>query len=273
MKWTKRLKWIRASKIIIPIALAISVVFAGFSVFANEAQNFVVDISGGDGINLALTYNRDLTEQTDHLVVPILGKYRDVTWDPGAGKNLKYEETPFAENIPDDIALQEGVHTVFSRENVVSFFSFSFYLVNNSDRAVTVDMSITIDEMVTGNNEQNFHIDDAVRLMIIDDEHLLSENAATTVYKKSEINAEEEEKLKERTSDYSYDYPIKHFLSSSKVLQRQGEYTLNPRSVQDVDRSNVKRFTVVIWLEGWDRECVNEIIPEALKMSMTFSGL
>lgn len=273
MKWTKRLKWIRASKIIIPIALAISVVFAGFSVFANEAQNFVVDIHGGDGINLSLTYNRDLTEQTSHLVVPILGKYRDVTWDPGAGKNLKYEETPYADNIPDDIALQEGVHTVFKEEGVVSFFSFSFYLVNNSDRAVTVDMSITIDEMVTGNNKENMHIDDAVRLMVIDDEHLLSENAATVVYKKPEINAEEEEKLKELTADYSKDYPVRQFASGRKVLERKGEITLNPRHVQEVDRSNVKRFTVVIWLEGWDRECVDAILPEALKMSMTFSGV
>lgn len=271
MKWTKRLKWIRLSKIIIPIALAISIVFAGFSVFANEAENFVIKIGNESGINLSLTMNEDLSEQTDHLQVPVQAHYRDVTWDPGAGKNLAYSETEYAKNIPDDIAMQEGVHSVFSYKDMLSFFSFSFYLVNNSERAVTIDMSVNIDEMVTGNNKMNYHIDDAVRFMLIDGKHLLSEKAATTIYKKPEINEEVEAQLKKDTVAYSNDYPIVDFLSSSCLLQRNGEYTLSPGSV--TDRSNVQRFTVVIWLEGWDRECKDEILPESLKMSMTFTGV
>ncbi len=269
MRWTKRLKWIRLSKIIIPIALAISLIFAGFAVFANEAENFVIKIDDGSGLSLALTYNEDLTEQTDHLLVPVLGHYRDVTWDPSAGKNLKYVDG-YAENIPDDIAMQEGVHTVFSKESVVSFFSFSFYLVNNSSRAVTINMSVDIDEMLTGSNHEDYHIDDAIRFMVIDGKSLLSENAATVVYKKPEINAEEEAILKKKTEAYSNDYTIKEFLSERRILQCDGEYVLNPASAQD--GSNVQRFTVVIWLEGNDRECIDAIRPESLKMSMNFSA-
>lgn len=268
MKWNRRLKWIRISKIIIPIALAISVIFAGFSVFANEAKNFVVDINHDESASLSLTYNEDLSNLTDHLEIPVLGRYRDVTWDPSAGENLSYSEDGYAENIPDDIALQEGVHSVFSKSEVISFFSFSFYLVNNSNHATTVDMSVNIDEIVTGNNEKDYHIDDAVRFMVIDGKHRLSEKSATTVYKKAEVDETEEQLLKERTSAYSLDYPVMNFASQSCVLERKGEYTLSPASV--TDRSNVRRFTVVIWLEGWDRECVDEIIPESLKMSMSF---
>lgn len=271
VKWNRRLKWIRVSKIIIPIALAISVVFAGFSVFANEAKNFVVDIHYDESASLSLTYNEDLTELTDHLEVPVLGSYRDVTWDPGAGKQLAYSQDGFAENIPDDIAMQEGIHCVFSQKEMISFFSFSFYLVNNSSREVTIDMSVNIDEMITGDNDKNFHVDDAVRFMVIDGKHLLSEKAATTVYKKPEVSAEEEAILKEHTKAYSNDYPIVDFLSNRCILERKGEYTLAPGSV--TDRSNVQRFTVVIWLEGWDRECVNEILFESLKMSMSFTAV
>lgn len=268
MRWTKRLKWIRLSKVIIPIALAISLVFAGFAVFANEADNFVIKIGDGSGVNLALTYNEDLSEQTDHLLVPVLGRYRDVTWDPAAGRQLAYSPDMYAENIPDDIAMHEGVHTVFSKEEVVSFFSFSFYLVNNSDRVVTVSMTVDIDQIVTGSNREDYHIDDAVRFMVIDGKHLLSENAATVVYKKPEISAEEEEKLKDNI-EYN-DYAVMDFVSGRRILERDGEYTLNPVSV--TDGSNVQRFTVVIWLEGWDRECIDAIRPESLKMSMNFSG-
>ena len=270
MKWNKRLKWIKLSKIIIPIALAISIVFAGFSVFANEAKNFVVDIHNDESTKLSLTYNEDLTELSDHLEIPVLGRYRDVTWDPSAGKQLAYSQTSYAQNIPDDIALQEGVHTVFAEEGVVSFFAFSLYLVKLASRAGTVDMSIDIDEVITGNNAANVHIDEAVRVMVIDGKHRLSDNAATTIYKKAEINDEEEEILKERTRAYSNDYLIKNFESNRCVMQRKGEYTLAPGSV--TDGSNVQRFTVVVWLEGWDRECVSEILPESMKMSMTFKG-
>lgn len=271
MKWTKRLKWIKLSKIVIPITLAISLVFAGFSVFANEAKNFVVDISQDEGVSLSLTYNEDLSGLTDHLDVPVVGRYRDATWDPSAGKSLAYDPNGFSENIPDDIAMYDGVHSVFSKEKVVSFFSFSFYLVNNSNRAVTVDMSVTIDEVVTSNNANGYHIDDAVRFMVIDGKHLLSDNSATTVYKKAECDEQEEQSLKERTYLYSNDYTVMNFVSQSSVLERKGEYTLSPSTV--TDRSNVRRFTVVIWLEGWDRECVDDIMPESMKMSMTFSGV
>lgn len=270
MRWTKRLKWIRLSKVIIPIALAISLVFAGFAVFANEAENFVIKIDDGGGISLALTYNEDLSEQTDHLLVPVLGHYRDVTWDPSAGTQFSYDPDTYAENIPDDIALQEGVHSVFSKEGVISFFSFSFYLVNNSNRAVTVSMTVDIDELVTGSNREDYHIDDAMRFMLIDGKHRLSEQAATVVYKKPEINAEEEEILREYTKAYSSDYPIMDFTSSRRILERDGQYTLNPGTVQD--GSNVQRFTVVVWLEGWDRECIDAIRPESLKMSMSFTA-
>lgn len=271
MRWTKRLKWIKLSKIVIPIALAISIVFAGFSVFANEAKNFVIDINNDESTSLSLTYNEDLSELTDHLEIPVLGRYRDVTWDPASGKNLAYTANGFAENIPDDIALQEGVHSVFSKEEVISFFSFSFYLVNNSNRAVTINMSVDIDEVVVSNNANNYHIDEAVRFMIIDGKHRLSENSATTVYKKAECDETEEQALRERTSAYSNDYTVMNFVNQSCILERNGEYTLAPSSV--TDRSNVRRFTVVVWLEGWDRECVDEIIPESMKMSMTFSGV
>lgn len=269
MKWTKRLKWIRLSKVIIPITLAISLVFAGFAVFANEAENFVIKVDDGGGVSLALTYNEDLSEQTDHLTVPVLGHYTDVTWDPSAGAQLSYDPDAYAENIPDDIALQEGVHSVFKKEEVISFFSFSFYLVNNSNRAVTVSMTVDIDELVTGSNKEDFHLDDAVRFMLIDGKHRLSEQASTAIYKKPEINDEEEEILRENTKAYSY-YPIMDFAGSRRIVERDGQYTLNPGTVED--GSNVQRFTVVIWLEGWDRECIDAIRPESMKMSMNFTA-
>lgn len=274
MKWEKRLKWIRISKIVIPIALAISIIFAGFSIFANEAKNFVIDVNYDGSMRLSLTYNEDLTDLTDRLEVPVLGKYDDVTWTPNTDPNRYYDKINYWDNLPDDIAMQDGVHSIFSFDGVVSFFSFSFYLVNNSNNAVDVDISIDIDEMITSDNTENIHIDEAVRVMLIEGKSLLSSDeckANSVIYKKKEISEQEEEELNGRI-DYS-SYTIKNF-ETNRVMQNDDYYfpcTLAPASV--TDRSNVKRFTVIIWLEGWDRECIDAIFPESMKMSMTFKAV
>ncbi|MGN0807122.1 MAG: hypothetical protein ACI4MN_01565 [Candidatus Coproplasma sp.] len=273
MKWSKRLKWIKVSKIVIPIALAISIIFAGFSVFANEAKNFVVDVSYNENIKLSLTYYeedaKNLTNLTDHLDVPVLGKYRDVSWVPDSNPDSYYENISYSENLPDDIAMHDGIHTVFSRDEIVSFFSFSFYLVNSSKNKVNVEVSINIDEIVTNNNATNKHVDDALRVMVIEGKHLLSENANTTIYKKDESNEANQQWLDEHIAYNAY--PIISFKSNTCVMQND-KSMCELAAVGDPDGNNIKRYTIVLWLEGWDYECTDEILPEAMKMSMSFKG-
>lgn len=260
VKWTKRLKWLRISKIVIPIALAISLVFAGFTVYAHEADNFVLRINNDEDVKLSLTMNRDLSNQTSRLVVPVDGTYEDVTYTPR--KQLLYGQKQYDDNLPDDIAKQDGVHNVYVSTKEIAFYSFSFWLVNNSDRAVDVDMRFNIDEMTTGTNKTDVHVDEAVRVMIIEDEPLLSDNTYT-VYKKAEKN-EDNQKLLDDNVKYGNTVS---FLSDMCVFDRVGlmGYT-------NVKKGATLRFTVVIWLEGWDAECTDEIKEETLKMSLDFIG-
>lgn len=270
MRWTKRLKWIRASKIIIPIALAISIVFAGFAVFATEAENFVVKVKNETGVNLSLTFNEDLTEQTDHLIIPVNGRFIDTTWYPASKDDAFYQDSlydpnRYANNLPDDIAQHEGIHSVYFREGRLSFFSASFYLVNNSERVVGVDMAMYIEEMITADTPNGYHLDDAVRIMLIEGKPLISDNAGVYIYKKPEASQENEDKLKELI-EYG-DYSMQDFVSSSCILSWSGE---NGELL--MESGEVRRFTVVIWVEGHDNECVDEILPEQLKLSFSFDG-
>ncbi len=262
MKWTKRLKWIRLSKIIIPIALAITLVFAGFTVYAHEADNFVIRINNDEDVKLSLTLDEDYTKnQTSHLAVPISGYYEDVTYTPD--KELLYRgESSYVENLPDDIAKHYGTHSVFTQKNVLSFFSFSFWLVNNSDRAVDVDIRLDVDEMTEKKNESGIHIDEAVRVMIIENEPLLSDNTFT-VYKKPE-RTEEAQKQLERDVGYGN---MQDFLSDRCIFNREGDM-----GIRNMAEGAALKFTVVVWLEGWDAECIDDIRYDSLKMSMEFSG-
>lgn len=272
MRWTKRLKWLRISKIVIPIALAISLVFAGFTVYAHKAENFVLRINGEDDVKLALTMKRDLTEQTARLLVPVDGRYEDETYTPNT-QDL-WGQKKYSQNLPDDIAKQDGVHSIYESRGAIAFYSFSFWLVNNSDRAVDVDMTLNIDEIVVKDSTPGVpHVDDAVRVMIIEDEPLLTEKSYI-VYKKPEADRVTEDydpttaegRQKHIDDNVQYGNTVS-FASDRCVFERTGD-----RGIKNLRSGETIRFTVVIWLEGHDLDCIDAIRYDSMKMSMDFFG-
>lgn len=278
MKWTKRLKWLKISKIVIPIALAISIIFAGFTVYAHKAENFVVRINNGDDVKLALTMNDDLSGQTSRLVVPIDGRYSDETYTP----NREYLwGDRYGRNLPDDIARQSGIHSVYRRRNEIAFFSFSFWLVNNSNRAVDVDINLNIDEVTIEDSTPGAsHIDDAVRVMFIEGERPLLSDETYVVYKKpesdialtyidgdgNEIPKDKETRSQWVNSHVAYGNTLE-FESDKCVFSRTGE-----RGIVNLGKGETRRFTIAIWLEGHDLDCIDEIRYDSLKLSMDFQG-
>lgn len=262
MRWSKRLKILRISKVVIPIALAVSLLFAGFAVFAREAENFVVHVSQPTDVSLLLDYDVNFTDPTTHLIVPVGGRYEDVTYTPNP--RLNYDDVVYGTNLPDDIAQKEGVHSVYEDKNRLAFFSFSFYLKNASERAVDIDMELTVDEVVVESKTSTHHIDGAVRIMFIEEKPLLSENAYT-VYKLPEAT-EEEETDPQGLGMVSYGNVLP-FESDNIVLSRKGEM-----GYKSVSAGEIKRFTIVIWLEGWDPDCIDEVRYDSMKMSLNFKG-
>ena len=239
--------------------------------FATEAENFVVKIDDGGSEILALSYNEDLSDKTDHLYVPVEGYFRDVTWEPIDPNDITYQDSlydpeKYGKNLPDDIAQHEGVHAIRIIGDQYAFFSFSFYLTNISTEVVGASMSINIDQMIVSKNKYNYHLDDALRVMLIEGKPLLSEKSGVYLYKKAESSYANELELASKIA-YS-DYVATPFESASCIMswnQDNGrELILQP--------NESRRFTIVMWLEGWDNECVDEIVPEYLKMSMSFNA-
>lgn len=276
MKWTKRLKWIRLSKVIIPIALAITLLFAGFTVYANKAENFVVRIDNSSDVSLSLTLNRDLTGQTEMLTVPMYDtetktpyRFMDATYEPDT--SLLYNKNHHIRNLPNDIAKQDGIHPVFLEENVLSFYSFSFWLVNNSKRAVDVGIRLKIDEITHGTSYSIYNMSDAVRVMIIEGEPMLSEETYR-VYKKAdrtydettEAGRKQAEEAQKALSQIKYGNTT-DFKTDRIIFERLGVLGLS-----QFPSGAAHRFTVVIWLEGNDPECTNDIRWDSLKMSLDF---
>ena len=122
--------------------------------------------------------------------------------------------------------------------NGENYIAYTFYLKNTGDNEIDYLSQIDISAVT-------LEADNAVRVMVI-------KNGEETVYAKSKKGSDEPEP------------DTVAFLSDTKVLENTTE-SFKPGAVD--------KYTVVIWLEGNDPECVDNIRGGVVKMSMNFKVL
>ena len=122
--------------------------------------------------------------------------------------------------------------------NGENYIAYTFYLKNTGEEEVNYTSQIDIHAVTK-------EADNAVRVMVI-------KNGEETVYAKSKKGSDEPEP------------DTVAFLSDTKVLENTTE-SFKP--------GDVDKYTVVIWLEGNDPECVDDIRGGVVKMSMNFKVL
>ena len=152
-------------------------------------------------------------------------------------KNRLYaKEIDFMDNIsikwinPDIDNESDGSH------NGQNYIAYTFYLENEGPEVMNYWMECTFDDVIK-------NVDEAVRIMVI-------LNGEKTVYGKTKSSGQG----KEKDCD-------EEFLSATIVMRTNGE-KFKPK-----DRD---KFTVVIWLEGNDPDCVDKIIGGTIKFSLNF---
>ncbi len=146
--------------------------------------------------------------------------------------------------LPDDIDQIDGSH---NRSNGQEFLAYTFYVKNAGNVDVKYNAQIVLDSVALG-------ADEAMRVMVY-------KNGEPTIYakpKKGTTDKLEDNKDSNGIIQYTVD---ENFVSNTKVMQNEVEEF----AVNDVDK-----YTVVVWLEGWDPECVNKILGGEIKMSMRF---
>lgn len=143
--------------------------------------------------------------------------------------------------LPDDLDEIDGSH---NRSNGQEFLAYTFYVKNAGEIDVGYNASIVMDSVA-------LNADEALRVMVYI-------NGEPTIYAKPKLGTIDE--LEDNDGHYSVD---KNFLSNTKVM----EVVNDSFKVGDTDK-----YTVVVWLEGWDPECVDDILDGEVKLSMTFNS-
>lgn len=145
--------------------------------------------------------------------------------------DIVYDMTNISgEDLPENIDMINGSH------NGQNYIAYTFYLINSGDDTLSYEGEIVM-ENITKN------VDEAIRVAVF-------ENGVKTVYGKTKSNGNGKE------SDCDYE-----FLSSNIVMREQ---------VKGFEPKARNKYTIVIWLEGNDPDCVDDIIGGTMKLGMNF---
>ena len=129
--------------------------------------------------------------------------------------------------------LPKDIDNGIGSHNGDNYIAYSFYVVNAGKEKVNYWYEIDIDDTIR-------NVDEAIRIMII-------KNGKETVYAKK---SKETDKAEEGT---------KQFISKSIAVLEQRK-SFNPNSKD--------HYTIVVWIEGDDTECNNDLLGGEIKMHM-----
>ena len=145
--------------------------------------------------------------------------------------DITYEMTNISGNdLPENIDMINGSH------NGKNYIAYTFYLINGGEDTISYEGQLYMENISKG-------IDEAIRVAVYT-------NGEKMVYGKTKSNGSGPE------SDCDAE-----FLSST-IVMRTNRSGFEPR--------NKDKYTIVIWLEGNDPDCLDNIIGGTMKLGMDF---
>ncbi|MBR1724072.1 MAG: hypothetical protein IJ723_03515 [Ruminococcus sp.] len=145
--------------------------------------------------------------------------------------DIVYDMTNISgDDLPDNIDMINGSH------NGESYIAYTFYLINAGDDTISYEGEMTIENVTN-------KVDEAVRVAVF-------ENGKETIYGKTKSNGTGKE------SDCDSEF------TSSTVVMKTSRDGFKPKAKD--------KYTVVIWLEGNDPDCTDELIGGTLKLGRDF---
>lgn len=148
-------------------------------------------------------------------------------------RKLYAEEVDFMDNISIKWLPKNINNEKDGAHNGQNYIAYTFYVENTGEEVINYWYEIDIDDVVK-------NVDEAIRVMI----YL---NGEKSVYAK--VNADTKKNEEGTKIFYSKDIAV-----------------LEPR--KNMDPGKIDKFTIVIWLEGDDPDCLNNLIGGEIKMHM-----
>ncbi len=148
--------------------------------------------------------------------------------------------------IPENISEGDGLKSD-KKEN--RYFAYSFYLKNVSNVSVGYSATLKLDKYTQG-------VDKAIRIMVLVDDN------EPLIFARPKADGSAESLLDDGSVN-------KKGYTTIPFTENEMEIVNQP--ITEVDA--VQKYTIVMWLEGWDSDCKDNIIGGKLSASLTFKIL
>jgi hypothetical protein len=225
------------------IIATILVLIVALTYYGIQVGNFVITIKGRHATGLSLCVDEDNENLTTKLVAKPLKDCLDA--------DLSY--------IPEDIDV--GLGSKNSSEG--RYLAYSFYLVNSGKVACNYTMKLELTQV--GKN-----LDDILRVMII---HGEDKDKDISYYARKNKNTNKPEYLYE---GYYNESGLQDKRKLIECIPFTSDDTIIQKDYYDLSVGTKTKFTIVMWLCGWDEDEETDlrvIGGSGIKTQLTFSVL
>ena len=214
---------------------------------------FTVSLTNSS-VRLSLSEKQSFKESTSYLLIEKLKPFEETSFvNLPAADLLDNEDTPY--DYGKSISQLNG-------EETLQFFKYTFYVKNVGSTVAQYNMKVKIDEKSKSNDGTERTLDDTLRVMVFENDPTLEEETHNyRVFAKPsyEVNLDKDDEKTYR----EFVYVDKHRKNPDKedddypLAESFDGKTVASYSVDNFGKSDIKRYTLVIWLEGSDPDSDN----------------
>ena len=252
--------------------------FVVTSFLGRTLGTFTVSLNNSE-VSLALCETKDSTKNSTYLRVNANSKYIEHSFEFIKDKldTLDDEETPY------DVGEYE--YTYRDKEDGqlktatgLEFFKYTFYVKNVGSKTATYDLKINIDDRTRAKDDSGRSLDDTLRVMVFENDPDSDKHEYKVYAKKAaENNYDIDGKETDREFVATYDDRTNRETEECRLVDdnfKDGS-TIAEYRVTNFIKREMKRYTIVFWLEGADPQSKpDEDYPEGatLKLGVDISA-
>lgn len=222
----------RIINMVIAVLAIIAILIILITIYGRNVGNFVVTVEAQTQVSLSLSEYEDFREASSRLTAD----------------GLRDQTHATLSDIPDNITETNGSHNDIEDKR---YFAYTFYCKNTSSVVLDYSVDIVINKSTKG-------VESALRVMVI-------KNDITNIYAKTKEYPESEIGKPEDHIGTGIEIPYTTIPFASSV-------TIMSQTETNFIKNAINKYTVVMWLEGWDNECVDAIKGGTIKMDMKFKA-
>lgn len=205
----------------------------------NESGNFVFQVQEGE-IDKSISITDDLEngELTNRLIAEGQKNWVDTTVTHFLGDNYQSQYTAL-----QSLTSKGGRNVLFDAEEQGYVYAYTFYIVNTGSSLMELEIEMSMSNITKG-------MDNAIRVMTFNENE-----ANVNIYQKAD-------KQEQQYPGYYLKRPT-NFVSNNTVYNEDVFLQASSGS-----NRNYLKYSVLVWLEGNDPECTNDIMGGTIKFAV-----